>query len=174
LLRKIAPRLIWYPCQWPETYSYTLSQVLKGGYPLIVPDIGALKDRVSKRPFTRCEEYPLTSQAWLDRIISFCEEMDKASAGSYQWVDQPVVEPFYKTKFLGTRVLPLVEYTLSPEDLSKYLKPVNQQALFIERVLYLLFLIRSMPGFRSLSRLIPVKVQRKVKRLLSRKPMHEL
>ena len=52
LLDRLEPDLIWFPARWPETYSYTLSAVIAGGWPAIVPDIGAFPERVAERPMT--------------------------------------------------------------------------------------------------------------------------
>lgn len=38
--------LIWFPAQWPETYSYTLSACLLGGWPVVAPDLGAFAEKV--------------------------------------------------------------------------------------------------------------------------------
>lgn len=40
------PDAILFPARWPETYSYTLSEALLTGRPVIVPDIGAFPERV--------------------------------------------------------------------------------------------------------------------------------
>ena len=49
LVEDIAPDVVWYPAQWPETYSYTLSIALHCGLPVVVPDIGAFPERVAGR-----------------------------------------------------------------------------------------------------------------------------
>ena len=40
------PHIVWLPSTWPETYSYTLSLALKGGYPVFAFDIGAIGRRL--------------------------------------------------------------------------------------------------------------------------------
>lgn len=42
LLARLQPDLVWFPARWPETYSYTLSACLQGGWPVVAPDLGAL------------------------------------------------------------------------------------------------------------------------------------
>ena len=37
LISEVGPHVIWYPTQVPETYSYTLSEGLAAGFPLVVP-----------------------------------------------------------------------------------------------------------------------------------------
>ena len=46
------PHVILFPGLVPETYSYTLSTVLKAGLPLISADIGAIASRTRGRPWT--------------------------------------------------------------------------------------------------------------------------
>nr|WP_242482460.1 glycosyltransferase [Thiocystis violacea] len=45
-LKAIAPHVVWFPYTWPETYSYTLSFALRGGYPVFAFDLGAIAERV--------------------------------------------------------------------------------------------------------------------------------
>lgn len=45
-LEAIAPHVVWFPYTWPETYSYTLSLALRGGYPVFAFDLGAIARRL--------------------------------------------------------------------------------------------------------------------------------
>jgi hypothetical protein len=45
-LKELAPHVVWLPSTWPETYSYTLSLALNGGYPTFAFDIGAIAMRL--------------------------------------------------------------------------------------------------------------------------------
>ena len=45
LIAELNPHLIFYPQKCPETYSYTLSEGLLAGVPLLVPDVGAFRER---------------------------------------------------------------------------------------------------------------------------------
>jgi glycosyltransferase involved in cell wall biosynthesis len=47
--------------QWPETYSYTLSECVRFGFIPIVPNIGALADRVTKTGFGVVFPFPFES-----------------------------------------------------------------------------------------------------------------
>src|SRR2546427_7883740 len=44
----LQPDLAWFPAQWPETYSYTLSACLAAGLPIVAPEIGAFPERDRK------------------------------------------------------------------------------------------------------------------------------
>jgi glycosyltransferase involved in cell wall biosynthesis len=47
-IHKAAPDLILLLSNWPETFSYTLSEAIASGVPVIATDGGALRERVSK------------------------------------------------------------------------------------------------------------------------------
>ncbi len=47
-----AQHLAWFPAQWPETYSYTLSACLRARLPVVAPDIGAFGERMRGREWT--------------------------------------------------------------------------------------------------------------------------
>ena len=48
------PHLMWFPAQWPETYSYTLSEAMMAGLPIVAPNLGAFSERVAGRRWTWC------------------------------------------------------------------------------------------------------------------------
>ncbi len=45
-LKELSPHIVWLPSTWPETYSYTLSLAISGGYPTFAFDIGAIAVRL--------------------------------------------------------------------------------------------------------------------------------
>ncbi len=49
LLEAHRPHLFWFPAQWPETYSYTLSLALERHYPVVAPELGAFPERLEGR-----------------------------------------------------------------------------------------------------------------------------
>ncbi len=48
ILRELAPHVVWLPSIWPETYSYTLSLALQGGYDVFAFNIGAIANRLKE------------------------------------------------------------------------------------------------------------------------------
>lgn len=52
LLREAGAHVVWFPAQWPETFSYTLSAALEVGLPVIAPDMGAFPERLAGRNWT--------------------------------------------------------------------------------------------------------------------------
>ena len=65
LLDWLAPDLVWFPAQWPETYSYTLSACLQGGWPVVAPDLGAFAERLQGRGWTWVQPWDQTPAQWL-------------------------------------------------------------------------------------------------------------
>ena len=52
LLHKVKPHVVWFPAQCPETFSYTLSETLATGLPVVVSNLGAFSERVRGRPWS--------------------------------------------------------------------------------------------------------------------------
>ena len=52
LLRDNGIDVIWFPAQWPETFSYTLSAAMEAGLPVIAPDLGAFTERLAGRAWS--------------------------------------------------------------------------------------------------------------------------
>ena len=64
LILESRPHVIWFPAQWPETYSYTLSAALKSGIPIVVPNIGALAERLNQRPWSWLCPWDWSADEW--------------------------------------------------------------------------------------------------------------
>ena len=65
LLRWLQPDLVWFPAQWPETYSYTLSACLLGGWPVVAPDLGAFAERLAGREWSWVRPWQPSGAEWL-------------------------------------------------------------------------------------------------------------
>jgi glycosyltransferase involved in cell wall biosynthesis len=52
LLRELGAQVVWFPAQWPETFSYTLSACLELGLPVVAPDLGAFPERLAGRSWS--------------------------------------------------------------------------------------------------------------------------
>jgi GT2 family glycosyltransferase len=68
LLAETTGRLGLFLPGWPETYSYTLSELVKHGFIPLVPDIGAPADRVREAKFGVVFPFPATPEAVLGTI----------------------------------------------------------------------------------------------------------
>jgi len=64
-LLDLAPDLVWFPAQWPETYSYTLSAALLSGLPIAAPNLGAFTERLAGRAWTWLRPWNDPAPAWI-------------------------------------------------------------------------------------------------------------
>ena len=184
-LQAIQPDLVWFTALWPETYSYTLSEMFLAGLPMVVPDIGAFPERVLNRPLTWVEAWDQAPGQWLQWFVSIREALADAGSESRGWLNQPVprgTENFYRRQYLGDTGPQAVAEAAPLDD--QWLMNLLQQSRRAEGsqgrlsrkeqlLLHLLTLRQGRVG-RFVSRLVPVNIQRKLKRRLSRKPIHEL
>lgn len=94
---ELKPHLIWFPCQWPETYSYTLSAALELGLPIAAPNLGAFSDRLQGRPNTWLLDWPCSVSNWSQFFRCLSIEFPLSSK---LW-DQRESKPFYEEYFLN-------------------------------------------------------------------------
>lgn len=66
LIAGINPHLVWFPAQWPETYSYTLSAVLKAGLPVFCTNLGAIPERIIGRAYSWIFPFETKPESWND------------------------------------------------------------------------------------------------------------
>jgi GT2 family glycosyltransferase/glycosyltransferase involved in cell wall biosynthesis len=70
LITDARPHVLFFPQRWPETYSFTLSEALQTGHPILAPDIGAFTERITGLPC--CWLYPLetTPRSLVEKLVS--------------------------------------------------------------------------------------------------------
>ncbi|MDB5850716.1 MAG: glycosyl transferase family 2 [Rhodoferax sp.] len=71
LLDMLKPDIVWFPAQWPETYSYTLSACLKAGLPVVAPNLGAFEERLAGRAWTWIRPWDMAAADW----VTFFEDI---------------------------------------------------------------------------------------------------
>jgi GT2 family glycosyltransferase len=179
-LAAIDPHLVWFPCQWPETYSYTLSACLRGGYPVLAPGLGAFTERLEGRPLSWLQEFPCTPKQWLERISDLRETVFLGEAGAEAWNGQPPLADA-PLSYRAGYVLPAPAPRLAqPKELFELLRQLPTAAQFSasnsrrESLLRLLLRLRQAPIVRGCMRLVPLSFQRKVKRSLSTRALHQI
>jgi GT2 family glycosyltransferase/2-polyprenyl-3-methyl-5-hydroxy-6-metoxy-1,4-benzoquinol methylase/glycosyltransferase involved in cell wall biosynthesis len=69
LLDWLSPDVVWFPAQWPETYSYTLSASLESCLPIVAPNIGAFSERLHARPWTWQLDWAMPAKDVLDFFV---------------------------------------------------------------------------------------------------------
>jgi GT2 family glycosyltransferase len=176
LLRRLQPDVVWFPAQWPETYSYTLSACLQGGWPVVAPDLGAFAERLAGRAWTWVRPWKQSAAQWLAFFVELrqCHALTGqppapapaledwphlSSALAFaphppQWYAGP-----YLQGLPALRAQPLAASQLAP-----YLPaPAGLSAEARSRALTLLARLRALPMLRGLARSIPPHWQRRVK-----------
>ena len=69
LIEKFSSHLIWFPAQWPETYSYTLSMALRLRLPVVATNLGAFAERLAERPLSWIYPWNLTPLDWNQKFL---------------------------------------------------------------------------------------------------------
>lgn len=168
LLEWLQPDLVWFPAQWPETYSYTLSAALQAGLPMAVPDIGAFSERVAGRPWTWVRPWDSNVAQWLD----FFTSLRNTHFASAQGPQRPAPEHghsnpdwHYRSDYL--KGIPAAKASdlmpLEAAVLAKYIvRPTTADAAR-SGALGALAYLRSLPLLRGVARAIPAPWQRRVK-----------
>jgi GT2 family glycosyltransferase len=182
-LADIAPHIVWFPCQWPETYSYTLSACLRGGYPVLAPALGAFIERLSDRPLSWLQPFPTTPDEWLSSILRIArDEFLNKSSEEYLWAQpRPLdMEGFsyardYAEPFIGKHVpqASLAAWASVVQQLKT--KPAGNNANFRRELLLRgLLRLRQTRSMRIFLRFIPFSLQRRIKRALSPRALHHI
>lgn len=181
-IAELKPHVIWFPCQWPETYSYTLSACLRGGYPVLAPDLGAFIERLAGRPLSWLQSFPTTPELWVQKIEQIRSDVFTAGAArEFVWGDQvsPQESEFnYSDQYLDQELAGGVSY-LPPTEWLDVLgqlqsRPLDSSRSRRERMLRILLRLRQAPIVRVISRFIPFSLQRRVKRSLSSRALHHI
>ena len=101
LLARVKPHVVWFPAQWPETYSYTLSAAIAAGLPVVACRIGAFVERLQGRPLSWLVDPRATAEEWLRCFEQVRQAL--ASASPRAAVPRPAVADFYATEYLPPR-----------------------------------------------------------------------
>lgn len=172
LLEWLKPDLIWFPAQWPETYSYTLSAALVAGLPVVVPDLGAFAERVAGRPWSWVCHWGEDSKGWIDAFTAMhANHFVTGSAPSLQDAQPQATPPTraegwsYRSQYLdGLTVTPPAEMPLPDHiALQAYLPQPTLAEAGKGGALNTIIYLRSLPVLRDVARRIPMRWQRRVK-----------
>jgi glycosyltransferase involved in cell wall biosynthesis len=99
-LKSLAPHVIWFPVQVPETYSYTLTAAIDSGLPIVASRIGALPERLDGRPLTWfMDDVAASPSEWLGMFELIRERLLK-SPTAQQVGKRAVSEPYYPERYL--------------------------------------------------------------------------
>jgi glycosyltransferase involved in cell wall biosynthesis/GT2 family glycosyltransferase len=115
LLAKAKPHVVWFPAQWPETYSYTLTAAIDAGLPIVATRIGAFPERLEGRPLTWLVEPGAPVEQWLatfDDVRSALANQRNLPTGALR---KPVAD-FYREQYVRP---PMVRHSGELVDLRR-------------------------------------------------------
>lgn len=169
----LRPDIVWFPAQWPETYSYTLSAALQAGLPVAVPDIGAFAERVAGRAWSWICPWGQDGKGWVAfftqlRAEHFATSTPPALAQTALAMEDGDDWSYAHDYLAGApaHAQPPQATPLDAAALSQYLPdPTPAEAARTGAVTALAWL-RSLPLLRTVARSIPPHVQRRVKNWL--------
>lgn len=177
LLQWLQPDLVWFPAQWPETYSYTLSAALQAALPVVVSDLGAFAERIAGRPWSWVIRWDLSAKEWVDTFSDLHAQhfvpgqppaVADASTAARVPAEDSVNAWHYRTAYLAEHMASGTSsrQSLGSSFLQAYL-PQHDASLgaksgLLNAVVYL----RSLPVLRSVAQRIPGHWQRRVKNWL--------
>ena len=122
MISRFAPHIIWFPCQWPETYSYTLSVCIELGIPVATTNLGAVAERVSQRNNSWILDWRSSPSQWASFFDSLLTGKAQSTSGSF--LSAPSFE--YSAQYLTTSVgyaNPPPKNALNSFAMNDYLKP---------------------------------------------------
>lgn len=100
LIARVRPHVIWFPAQWPETFSYTLSAAIDAGLPIVASDIGAFPERLAGRPLTWLVQPSAPPDEWLAVFAELRATLMKQRALP-RGRPRAVVPDFYRQDYLA-------------------------------------------------------------------------
>ena len=175
LIDWLQPDLVWFPAQWPETYSYTLSACLARGLPVVAPDLGAFEERLSGRPWSWIRPWNAPAADWLAffgelRTRHFVSGQGPSPTHRLQpAIDELRVRPWsYERDYLAQIGPPTPGATLDPAllathgvDRAQGLDALSQG--FKGSLLRAVLRLRSSSAFSGVTRAIPLRWQTRFK-----------
>jgi GT2 family glycosyltransferase/2-polyprenyl-3-methyl-5-hydroxy-6-metoxy-1,4-benzoquinol methylase/glycosyltransferase involved in cell wall biosynthesis len=172
LLAWLQPDVVWFPAQWPETYSYTLSACLEVGLPIVAPSIGAFAERLHGRAWSWVRPWNSSAKEWVGFfeairaqhfITGQSPELAAASEGAlpskaaWSYGDE-----YPSTTWQGTQAIDVQAASLQPYLQKQSSMDQNAKSIVLDVLVYL----RSSWLFRGFAKHIPLRWQTKIKNWL--------
>lgn len=170
LLQWLQPHLVWFPAQWPETYSYTLSATLQAGLPVVAPDLGAFPERLAGRPWSWVVRWDLSAAEFLNLFLKLREQHFATGQPPQATVPVGNTEPsdwHYRQNYLVGVPNAAQTTPLSMPFLKDHMRvPVGATSGAKSLLLSSVVRLRSHPLLRGVARRIPGHWQRSIKNWL--------
>ena len=178
------PDIVWFPAQWPETYSYTLSACLAMGLPVAATNLGAIAERLAGRPYSYLQTWDTSPQEWNDFFLQLAKghapahiargvssEQIASGTTAFTYMSQ-----YIEAKNASPRIQDHWPYSQEPKSLGQWTNHIHQRlhgrrAIRMrvgQEVLLVLARLRSHPATKWIARKIPMHTQRHIKHWLLR------
>lgn len=176
LLAELRPDVAWFPAQWPETYSYTLSATLKAGLPVVVTNLGALAERVQGRAWSWINQWDASPADWVNHFSAIRERHfipgvppnlaeSQAAACALGSAFRETVWSYEREYLAPLPAPPRFEETIAAEELEPFVPGTHQTPGL--RLLAVLTYLRFHPLLRGLVFGIPAQWRQRVNDWLS-------
>ena len=178
------PDIVWFPAQWPETYSYTLSACIAMGMPVAATNLGAIAERLAGRPYSWLQAWDMSAQEWNDFFLEIARgrvPVDVSGKASAEQAPERSATFTYMSQYIGTRNVGTQTPALRPHFQNPvpfdqwtnhiYQRLHGRRALRMrvgQEALLILAKLRSHPATRWIARRIPMHTQRRIKHWLLR------
>lgn len=107
LIADLRPHVFWFPAQWPETYSYTLSAAINAGGAIVAVDLGAFPERLRDRPLTWLVPAGASAQTWLDAFAAARKALSATQKQAQKAMARPQILDFYAQDYLRPMITPV-------------------------------------------------------------------
>lgn len=176
LIESIAPDVVWYPAQWPETYSYTLSLAFKSGLPVVVPNLGAFPERVKGRHQSAVVNW----NASVNELVQFWSDLVRT--GMFSKCNVPndqlslkIDQSFYRVGYFAKLTLrESAPDEVNTETLTLRSSDALESLSGGDIALKYIWRVSRLPLISGVVKIIPYNIKRSVKRFFSSKPVHEI
>ncbi|MEE4379517.1 MAG: glycosyltransferase [Candidatus Competibacteraceae bacterium] len=131
------PNVIYFPAQWPETYSYTLSVAMNSGCPILAPRLGAFEERLVDYPNAHFIDWNTSPDLVNDRLLQLCPVQESQPQYLEQYLSgvkaQPAVAKPWTAALLDQLLSTERVYADCPQPLEKI--PMGEQSADIQETL---------------------------------------
>lgn len=178
LFEQIAPHILWLPAQCPETWSYTLSAGLRAGMPVVATRLGVFVERLHQRPLSWLCDTDYSVSRWIGLLLEVRAAHLQDSVHVSNWRFRPAAG-FYSVSggyLLEDAATGLPEKADLPDSLllsQALVEGLPYSDRWQERLLRALLRLKYSKWLAPLISLVPYSWQRRLKRMISRAPLHE-
>lgn len=175
LCREQGVDVAFFSARWPETYSYTLSYAMDAGLPIMAPDLGAFTERLKNRPLTVLFNHLTDAEVIAQQLHDFIISNQHSEVAKWQPPHAELACQFYNEAYLqDVAIIVAANPDFSPKRSIDVEKRPSIRLQTNEKLVVKLWKVYTHPSMRWVNKVIPFRVRRGLKRLLSRQAIHDL